>query len=75
MNFFHRYTQAHEKEESSEAEEPKVTIKMTLSARLEAIEQKLSKLQYLKDETLDEFSSLLNECNFNGKYTKKMEID
>lgn len=36
-------------------------IQMTLSARLEAIEQKLLKLQSLKDKTIDEFTSLLNE--------------
>lgn len=34
---------------------------MTLTGRLEAVEQKLSKLQSLKDETFNEFSSLLTE--------------
>lgn len=36
---------------------------MMISSKIEAIEQKLSKLQSLKDETFNEFSSLLSESN------------
>lgn len=39
-----------------------VSDQMTLTSKIEAVEQKLLKLQSLKDETFNEFSSLLNEC-------------
>ena len=39
-----------------------ISDQMTLTSRLEAVEQKLLKLQSLKDETLIEFSSIMNEC-------------
>jgi hypothetical protein len=39
-----------------------ISDQMTLTSKLEAVEQKLLKLQSLKDETLSEFTSLLTEC-------------
>lgn len=45
-----------------------ISDQMTLSSKLENVEQKLLKLQSLKDETLSEFSSLLTECKNIFKY-------
>lgn len=39
-----------------------ISDQMTLTSRLEAVEQKLIKLQSLKDETLSEFSFIMTEC-------------
>ncbi len=50
-------------------------IQMTLSARLEVIEQKLMKLQSLKDETIDEFTSLLNERKMIGNTFKELLLN
>lgn len=46
---------------ATEPEPEPVKDQMILSSKLEAIEQKLMKLQSLKDETINEFSSLLSE--------------
>lgn len=64
-----RYTEEQEQERTKEST-PEVDMKnqenisdqITLTSRLEAVEQKLFKLQSLKDETLIEFSSILTEC-------------
>lgn len=53
-----RYVKDQEESQVTETEE-----QMTLSARLESIEQKLMKLQSLKDETVDELNFLINERN------------
>lgn len=41
----------------------KTSDRLSLSEKIELIEQKFSKLQSLKDDTMDELSSLLNESN------------
>lgn len=44
----------------------KSSDQITLSSRIEFIEQKLLKIQSLKESTMDEFSSLLNERKGDG---------
>lgn len=39
-----------------------ISDQITLTSKIEAVEQKLLKLQTLKDETLTELNSLLTEC-------------
>lgn len=59
-----RYT----KEQQEQKEEEQTTLEkpsdqMSLSSKIEFIEQKLMKLQSLKEDTVDDLSNLLNERN------------
>ena len=47
--------------ETTELENP--SDQMSLSSKIELIEQKLVKLQFLKEDTVGELSNLLNERN------------
>lgn len=66
--FNNRYNQEQEQEGTEEStsvvemKKENISDQMTMTSRIEAVEQKLLKLQSLKDETLNEFSSLLTEC-------------